>query len=106
MPLGNVAASASGNNTVISAPGSSRFIRVFGYNLTAAAAVTCYWNSTGGVQLSGNLYATNNAGGGIATGFYRDGIFDVPPGEGLRLNLSAGVAVGGEVRYEVLGPHV
>jgi hypothetical protein len=96
-----IAASASGDNTVVAAV-SGKKIRVKAWsasNLTAAAQAI-KWRS-GTTDLTG-LWGAGAAIGTIAThdlGPTGDFYFETVAGQALVLNLAAAVAVGGSVQY-------
>lgn len=97
-----IAVSSSGNNTLVTAV-TGKKIRVLAYNLSGAGAVNAkFQDGAGGTDLTGPKYIA--AAGGFASGpFNPAGWFETSPGTLLNLNLSSGVAVGGELVYmEVL----
>jgi hypothetical protein len=93
-----VAAASSGNNTLVGAVVGKK-IRVLAYNLSAAGAVNAkFQTAAGGTDLTGLKYLA--AAGGMASAPYNEkGWFETAAGELLNLNLSAAVAVGGELVY-------
>jgi hypothetical protein len=92
-----VAASASGATNLVAATGG-RKIRVVGFTLSASAAVNAkFANHSAGTDLTGLLYM--GATGGIGGGFKQVGHFETAVGDGLDLNLSAAVPVGGMLQY-------
>lgn len=98
-------ATGSGDTTLIPAGnlGTRSFIRVLHYHVTADRPVTVQFRSSGGT-VKDIVYGTQASGGGIATPEYPTGIFDLPNGEGLVINLSAGANVGGAGKFTVKGP--
>lgn len=93
-----IAASSSGNNTLLAAV-SSKKIRVLAYNLMGAGAVNAKFQSgASGTDLTGLKYIAA-AGGGICAPFNPVGWFETASNTLLNLNLSGAVAVGGEIVY-------
>lgn len=93
-----IAASISGNNTLVLAVASKK-IRVLAYNLIGSAAVNAKFQSgAGGTDLTGLKYIAA-AGGGICAPFNPVGWFETASNTLLNLNLSGAVAVGGELVY-------
>ncbi len=92
-----VAASSNGDNTVVAAVGGKK-IRVVCYNLFANGSVNAKWQSgASGTDLTGLKYFVANTG--ISVSYSPVGWFETAVGALLNLNLSAGVAVGGELVY-------
>lgn len=92
-----IAASASGDNTIVAAV-TGKKIRVLSYDYTAAAAVNVKWKSGASNDKSGLTYLPA-AGWGKAKQFNPVGHVETNVGEALVLNLSAAQAVGGELTY-------
>lgn len=93
-----IAASSSGNNTLIAAVASKK-IRVLAYNLMGNGAVNAkFQDGAGGTDLTGLKYIAA-AGGGICAPFNPIGWFETTANTLLNLNLSGAVAVGGEIVY-------
>lgn len=93
-----IAASSSGNNTLVAAV-TSKKIRVLAYNLMGAGAVNAKFQSgASGTDLTGLKYIAA-AGGGICAPFNPAGWFETASNTLLNLNLSGAVAVGGELVY-------
>lgn len=91
--------SSSGNNTIVAGI-SGVSIVVLQYWLVAAGAVSVTWQTSGGTVKDGPMpFAAN---GGYAPSFNAKGYYALPLGEGLVLNLSAAVQVGGFVRYLIM----
>lgn len=100
MPTALVNTTAAGDVQVVAGrPG--RAIRVHSLALTAGGATVIKVKSGSANDLSGPL--TLGANGQIVRPFATDGYYDTVPGQGLLLNSSAAVAVGGDVTYSVLG---
>lgn len=89
-------ADSSGNNLLI--PGITGIVLiVFQYSFVCAGAVTVSWESSGGTVISGaQAYAAN---GGIERVWRDHGCFRTLKGEGLVLDLSGAVQVGGDLMY-------
>jgi hypothetical protein len=102
-----ITASASGDNVIVAAVlGYS--VRVVGYVLSFSGAVNAQWLSDvggGAVALSGLLYGP--AAGAVLVavepGPNARGWFQTARGKALNLNLSAAVAVGGSLIYDLVG---
>lgn len=93
-----IAASSSGDNTLVAAV-TSKKIRVLAYNLIGNGAVNAKFQSgAGGTDLTGLKYIAA-AGGGISASYNPVGWFESGSGVLLNLNLSGAVAVGGELVY-------
>lgn len=92
-----IAASGSGNNTVLSAV-SGKKIRVLALQLMAAGTVNAKWQSgAGGTDLTGLAYLIVNTG--MVLPFNPAGWFETGATTLLNLNLSAAIAVGGCLTY-------
>ncbi len=92
-----IAASSSGDNTIVAAV-TSKKIRVLAYNFIANGTVNAKFQSgAGGTDLTGLKYCVVNMG--ICAPFNPAGWCESASGVLLNLNLSAGVAVGGELVY-------
>lgn len=93
-----IAASSSGDNTIVAAV-TSKKIRVLAYHITGNAAVNAKWQSgAAGTDLTGLEYIAAQ-GGGLSAPFSPVGWFESASGVLLNLNLSGAVAVGGCVVY-------
>jgi hypothetical protein len=93
-----IAASTSGNNTLVAAVASKK-IRVLAYNIIGNGAVNAkFQTGAGGTDLTGLKYIAA-AGGGICAPFNPVGWFETASGALLNLNLSGAIAVGGELVY-------
>lgn len=90
-----IVASASGA-TVIVAANATKKIRVLSYDLVANGAVNVKWQSAS-TDKTGLLYFAAN--GGISTSFSPVGHFETAANEALNINLSAAIAVGGQLVY-------
>jgi hypothetical protein len=92
-----IVASASGATTVVAATGGKR-IRVLRWSLSSNGAVNAKWQShVTPTDLTGLHYLTQFATAGGA--YCPIGIFQTVSGEALDINLSAAIAVGGELTY-------
>ena len=91
-----IAASNSGDNTIVAAVGG-RQIRVIKYSIVAAGAVVVTWKSSTAGAISGAMAFASN--GGISEPEAEAGIMQTAVGEDLVLNLGAAVSVGGMVTY-------
>lgn len=91
-----VAASSSGDNTIVSGTASTK-IRVLSYVIVANAAVNAKWQGSTVGDLTGLAYLAANTG--VSSGYNPLGHFEAPSGEDLQLNLSGAVAVGGHITY-------
>lgn len=93
-----IAASTSGNNTLVAAV-TSKKIRVLAYNFIGNGAVNAKFQSgASGTDVTGLKYMPA-AGAGLVAPFNPVGWFETASGVLLNLNLSTGVAVGGELVY-------
>ena len=91
--------SSAGANVVIPAvPGRS--IIVLLYKIVCSGAVTVTWESSGGTVLDGPCSFSGN--GGESAPYSEHGHFRTLRGEGLVIDLSAGVQVGGHLLYGVI----
>jgi|GEM_PF-2004239 len=92
-----IAASSSGNNTVLAAVNPKK-IRVLAVQLVANGAVNAKWQSgASGTDLTGLAYLAAN--GGYVLPFNPVGWFETASNTLLNLNLSGAVAVGGSITY-------
>ena len=110
MLTASIAASSNGDNTIVSAVAGFS-IRVISYVLSfSTGTVNAKWMSgTGGgaTALTGLIYGPLAAGASQtvvapANDGNARGWFQTDGGKALNLNLSAGVAVGGHVVYELV----
>jgi hypothetical protein len=92
-----IAASTSGNNTLVASV-SGKKIRVLAYSFIANGTVNAKFQSgASGTDLTGLKYCVAN--GGIVAPFNPLGWFETAATTLLNLNLSAAIAVGGELVY-------
>lgn len=90
-------ASTSGNNTLVAGV-TSKKIRVLAYNFIANGTVNAKFQSAAsGTDLTGLKYCVVNTG--LVAPFNPLGWFETGAGSLLNLNLSAAIAVGGELVY-------
>jgi len=94
-----VNASLAGANVIVAAV-LDREIVVLGYKILCAGAVTVTWESEDGSVLDGPCAFAAN--GGESTPETENGHFAAHQSEGLVMNLSAGVQVGGHVKYALV----
>lgn len=93
----SIAASSSGDNILVAAV-SGKKIRVLAYNFIANGTVNAKFQSgASGTDLTGLKYCVVNSG--IDSGWCPVGWFETAAGSLLNVNLSAGVAIGGELVY-------
>jgi hypothetical protein len=93
-----IAASSSGNNTLVAAV-TSKKLRVLAFNFTGNGAVNVkFQDGASGTDMTG-LYYIAAAGGGISVPFNPLGWFETTANTLLNLNLSGAVAVGGSLVY-------
>lgn len=90
--------SASGDTTIVAAVPDKRII-LLAYNYMANGAVNVKWRSNT-TDLTGLAYLVAN--GGKVCPFANTGWAITALGEALVINLSAAIAVGGEVAYAVV----
>lgn len=92
-----ISAASNGNNTLVAAV-TGKKIRVVAYNFMANGTVNAKFQSgAGGTDLTGLKYLVVNTG--LVAPFNPVGWFETAASTLLNLNLSAGVAVGGELVY-------
>lgn len=92
-----IAASSSGNNTLIAAV-TSKKIRVLAVAFMANGTVNAKFQSgAGGTDLSGLFYMVANTGAALP--YNPAGWFETASNTLLNLNLSAAIAVGGCITY-------
>lgn len=93
-------ANTSGNNQIVAAV-TGMEILVLAYNYMSNGAVNAHWRSNN-TSISGPAYMDGPSKGKVC-GYNPKGWVKTAAGEPLNLNLSAAVAVGGEITYvEVL----
>jgi hypothetical protein len=90
-----ISASSSGANAIVSAV-TDKKIRVLGYNFISNGDVNAKWQSAT-TDKTGLKYLTQYTG--LVAGFNPLGWFETASNEALNLNLSAAIAVGGEIVY-------
>lgn len=95
----NIAASSSGDNVILALV-TSKKIRVLALSLMANGAVNAKFEDNGTTTQRGGMIYCPAAGYGKVLPFNPVGWFETASGVGLDLNLSAAVAVGGELVYE------
>lgn len=103
MPTTAIAASASGDNTIVAAQGTGWGIRVIAFILSFSAAVNAKWKSGSATDLTGLYYGLSTAPTPIICddlSTQTRGNFTTNPNEALVLNLSGAVPVGGHVVWE------
>lgn len=92
-----IAASSSGNNTIVAAVNPKK-LRVLAAQLVANGAVNAKWQSgASGTDLTGLAYLAAN--GGLVLPYNPVGWFETASNTLLNLNLSGAVAVGGSITY-------
>ena len=89
-------ASSSGTNTVVTGTAGKR-IRVVGWSLVSTGTVNVKWQDSTPTDLTGTRPMVANATAGRA--YCPVGVMQTAVGKDLVLNLSAAVAVGGELTY-------
>lgn len=92
-------ASLSGDNVIVAGVSGLRIVALQ-YVIVVAGAVTVSWEASGGAVHGGPMAFAAN--GGAAPPFNPLGHFATPRGEGLVLNLTAGVQVGGHLTYALV----
>lgn len=95
----SIAASSSGDNVILAAVASKK-IRVLALSLMANGAVNAVFQDNATTTNRGGMAYMPAAGYGKVLPFNPNGWFETGAGVGLDLNLSAAVAVGGELVYE------
>lgn len=105
MPYAKIDAGTIGDHTVVAAPAAWQKIRVQSYTLIAAGDVSVT-SKSGSTEISGTMPLAANGGlapsAGSSSAIGPDGVLQCAGGEALILNLSAPVAVGGHLRYELV----
>lgn len=95
----SINASSSGDNTIVAAREGKRVV-VLLYVIICSDAVDITWESSGGTVLDGPCSFASN--GGAAPPYCEHGHFKTAKGEGLVLNLSSAVQVGGHILYGLI----
>jgi hypothetical protein len=106
MPTTIINVAASGTNHIVPAASvpSGFCIRVTAFWVSISGTVNCKFQSSGGSDLTGLFYGTANKDWyGGPTGLQQRGLFQTLVNEGLDVNLSGAIAVGGYVNYELVG---
>lgn len=93
-----ITASSSGANTIVAGVTGKR-IYVLRWSLRANGTVNAQWQDSASNNLSGPRYLTQYASDGGS--YCPASIYQTATGAGLVLNLSAAVAVGGELTYVI-----
>ena len=96
-----ITASASGNNTIVAAVTGYRIV-LLAYNYMSNGIVNAKWRSNS-TDITGLGYM-DAAGRGKVCGYNPKGWCKTATGEALNLNLSAAIAVGGEITYVEILP--
>lgn len=98
-----VAASSSGANEIVAAPGVGRQIRVTGWALMSSGAVTAKWQG-GSTDKTGAMLFAASVSSVVAPANKpgESGWFLCGDNAALNLNLNTTVAVNGVVAYEVV----
>lgn len=91
-----ISVNASGDTTVVIGVAGKQ-IRVVRYEFTVAGDVTVTWKSQTAGAITGPMPFI--ALGGISSDYTPSGIFQTAVGEGLVINLSDAISVGGELVY-------
>lgn len=97
-----IAASSSGDNTIISAPGAAKTIYVYAYSISFNGTVNAkFTDGASGTNKAGLFYGVANAGAAnsVRPPYY---LFKCSANTALVLNLSGATAVGGHVSYFVI----
>lgn len=94
-----ITASSNGDNTVVAAVAGKRIL-VLQYNVMANGTVNAKWKDGASVDITGLGYYVANTGKVVP--FSPMGWMVTGVGNALVLNLSAGIAVGGELGYAVI----
>ena len=89
-------ANTSGDNLIVAAVPTKQLL-VLAYNFVSNGAVNAHWRSNS-TAITGPMYM-DAASKGKVCGYNPKGWFKTAAGEALNLNLSAAIAVGGEITY-------
>jgi hypothetical protein len=76
---------------------SGKKLRVMAANVIASNAVNVKWQTQSGADLTGLAYLTTN--GGYILAYNPIGWFETVIGDGLEINLSSNIPVGGHITY-------
>jgi len=90
-----VNATASGDNTIVSAV-TSKKIRVLSVVLVASGNVAAVWQSSTAGNISGTMDLARRGGYALSSPF---GLFETTAGEALQLNLDSATTVSGHISY-------
>jgi hypothetical protein len=99
MPAVTFDVSSASTTALVAAPGAGRRVRVFGYRISADAAVKCTLKS--GTTAREPIYATKAVGGGMIGTFSENGFWDCADNEALNLTTDASANVGGVLFYSI-----
>jgi hypothetical protein len=94
-----IAVSASGDTTLVAAVPGLRIV-LLAYNYMANGTVNAKWKSGAGTDITGLAYLVANTG--KVAPFNPAGWCITAVGQALVLNLSASIAVGGELSYALI----
>lgn len=94
-----IAVSSSGDNTMVAAVAGKRVL-LLQYNLMANGTVNAKWKDGASTDISGLSYLVVNTGKVVS--FSPMGWMVTTVGNALVLNLSAAIAVGGELGYALI----
>jgi hypothetical protein len=109
MPSVPINVNSNGDNIIVAAPPAGQTIEVWGWCVTINAAVNFQWMSgttgIGSDVIKAGPYYGNAQGFGVQRQAVTPGepLFRCAAGESLNLNLSSGVAVGGDLEYTIRG---
>ena len=96
-----LAASSSGDNTLIAAPGAGKYIVIDHISLIPASAVTATFKS-GSTAITGGYTLDTKQGFVIENSMHNDdGVMTMNDNEAFVLNLGGAVAVNGMIRYRI-----
>ena len=98
-PMFAVVSTSSSGATTIVAGVTGKKIRVLAWDVKVNAAVNFKWQSSATPTDLTGLYYCGSQGDGVARAFNPVGYFQTLSGEGLVLNLSSAVAVGGVITF-------
>jgi hypothetical protein len=94
-----ISASTSGDTLIVAGVAGYR-VRVVKYSLVCADGVVVTWESSTAGAITGPMtFAVN---GGICESYCPAGVFQTAVGEGLVLNLSGNISVGGSLTYTLI----
>jgi len=101
MPSVAINTAQNGQSALVAAPSSAtQFIRVHGYVMVAGGTVNVKFQA-GNTDLTGAMPLI--ADSGVVAPYADDGWFDLPGGQALNINLSAGQQVSGHLAYSEHG---